>query len=154
MQISKCMKKNIVTIPDSATISDAANVFVKQHIGLLPVLDKNGKPVGVVGIQDMLKLELPDFVNIVEDVDFVHDFGAVETTRPPAATLAKSITKLMKPPLSVPAECGLLRAYALLVQHNMHDLLVVAEDGKLIGITSRVDLGRAILSSWAKVERK
>ena len=73
-------------------------MFVKQHVGMLPVVDKDGRPVGVVGLQDMLTLELPDFVNFVADVDFVHDFGAVETTRPSAATLARPIKKLMKPP--------------------------------------------------------
>jgi hypothetical protein len=30
---------------------------------------------------------------------------------------------------------------------------VVSKDGKLIGITSRVDIGVAILSAWQKVEK-
>ena len=154
MQISKYMKKDVVSIHADATISDAAHVFVKKHIGMLPVTDSDGKPVGVVSLQDMLTLELPDFVNFVADVDFVQDFGAVESTRPSAAALARSIKKLMKPPYSVAADCGLLRAYALMVQERLHDILVVSPDGKLIGIASRVDIGRAILSAWSKVEKK
>ena len=154
MQISKYMKRDVVSIQADAAISDAAQVFVKHHIGMLPVTDEDGKLVGVVGLQDMLTLELPDFVNFIADVDFVQDFGAVETTRPSAASLARSIKKLMKPPFSVPSDCGLLRAYALMVQHNLHDLLVVSADGMLIGIASRVDVGRAILASWARVEKK
>jgi len=154
MQISRHMKKAFVSIPDSASVGDAAHLFVKQRIGMLPVVDKNGKPIGVIGLQDMLTLELPDFVGFVEDVDFVHDFGAVETTRPSAATLAKSVKSLTRPPFSVPQDCGLLRGYALMLQHELHDLLVVAPDGKLIGLASRVDIGRAILASWAKVQKK
>jgi CBS domain-containing protein len=154
MQISKYMKKDVVSVDAHATISDAAHVFVKHHVGMLPVVDRDGRPIGVVGLQDMLTLELPDFVNFVADVDFVQDFGAVETTRPSAAALAKSIKKLMKPPFSVPQDCGLLRAYALMVQEKLHDLLVVAPDGRLVGIASRVDIGRAILSAWAKLEKK
>jgi len=154
MQISKYMKKNVVSIHADASIRDAAHVFVKQHVGMLPVIDKDGKPVGVVSLQDMLTLELPDFVKFVADVDFVQDFGAVESTRPSAAALARSIKKLMKPPFSVPQDCGLLRAYALMVQHELHDLLVVSRDGNLVGIASRVDIGRAILAAWNKVEKK
>ena len=154
MQIDKHMKRNVVSIAADAAIRDAAQVFVKQHVGLLPVVDKRGKPVGVVGMQDMLTLEMPDFVNFVADVDFVHDFGAVETTRPSAATLARPIKKLMKPPVTVPHDCGLLRAYALMVQHNVQDMLVVSPEGKLVGIASRVDVGRAILTAWSKVEKK
>src|SRR4030042_5367868 len=123
MQISKYMKRNVIAIPAQAAIRDAAQVFVKQHVGMLPVVDKDERPVGVVSLQDMLTLELPDFVNFVADVDFVHDFGAVETTRPSAAALARSIKKLMKPPFSVPADCGLLRAYALMVPPHLHALL-------------------------------
>lgn len=154
MQISKYMKTNVASVAADATIRDAAQIFVKQHVGMLPVVDKGGKPVGVVSLQEMLTLELPDFVNFVADVDFVHDFGVVESTRPSPATLARPIKKLMKPPISVPHDCGLLRAYALMIQYNLHDILVVSPEGRLAGIASRVDVGRAILAAWSKVEKK
>lgn len=152
MIISKYMKRNVVSIPVTASIREAAAIIVKKHIGLLPVVDKDGKLAGVVGIRDLLSLELPDFVSFVSDLDFVHDFGAVEITRPPARTLDKSVKSLMKDAIAVEEDCGLLRAYALMVQHNLHDMPVISKDGKLIGVASRVDIGTAILSTWAKVE--
>lgn len=150
MTVSNCMKKHVVSIPVTATVREAAALIVSKHIGLLPVVDKNDKPVGEIGLRDLLTLELPDFVSFIADVDFVHDFGAVETTRPAARTLEKPVKSLMKPPVSVEEDCGLLRAYALMLQHNLHDLLVVSKEGKLIGIASRVDIGVAILSNWGK----
>ena len=151
MTVTACMKKNVVSIPKTATVREAAAIIVSKHIGLLPVVDKNNKPVGVIGIRDLLTLELPDFVSFVADVDFVHDFGAVETTHPSARTLGKSVKTLMKPAISVDEDCGLLRAYALMLQHNLHDMLVVSKDGKLIGVASRVDIGVAVLSAWGKI---
>jgi CBS domain-containing protein len=56
----------------------------------------------------------------------------------------------MKPAITVEEDCGLLRAYALMLQHNLHDMPVVSRDGRLAGITSRVDIGVAILSTWPK----
>ncbi|HUG33707.1 MAG TPA: CBS domain-containing protein [Anaerolineales bacterium] len=152
MKIDQCMKRNVVSIRVTASIREAAAIFVKRHIGLLPIVDNNDKLIGVVGLRDLLSLELPDFVSFIADVDFVHDFGAVEATRPPAEVLDKSIESLMKPAITVPEDCGLLRAYALLLQHNLHDMLVVSKDGKLAGIASRVDIGIAIFSAWAKVD--
>ena len=152
MNVSSCMKKNVVSVPAKSTIHEAAAIIVSKHIGLLPVVDGNSKPIGMIGMRDLLTLELPDFVKFVADVDFVHDFGAVENTRPSAQTLNRLVTTLMKPPVSVDEDCGLLRAYALLVQHNLHDILVVAKDGTLIGIASRVDIGAAVLSTWKSVE--
>lgn len=152
MIIGKYMKRQIVSIPVSATIREAAAIFVKKHIGLLPVVDKNNKLVGVVRLSDLLNLELPDFVRFIEDLDFVHDFGAVETTHPTAKTLDKSIKSFMQETITVEEDCGLLRAYALMLQQNLHDMPVVSKTGELIGIASRVDIGTAILSTWSKVE--
>lgn len=153
MNISKCMKRNVISIPVDATVREAAAIFVKKHVGLLPVVDENDMPVGIIGMRDLLKLELPDFVNFVADVDFVHDFGAVEETRPSASVLNKTVKSLMRPMLAVQENCGLLRAYALLLQQNLHDMPVVSKEGKLIGIASRVDIGAAILKSWSGMDK-
>lgn len=151
MTVSSCMKRNVVSIPVTETVREAAAVIVSKHIGLLPVVDKDHKPVGVVDIRTLLMLELPDFVSFIEDVDFVHDFGAVETTRPSAQTLDKPVKSLMTSPVFVDEEAGLLRAYSLMLQHNLHDMLVVSKEGKLVGVASRVDIAVAILSSWERV---
>jgi CBS domain-containing protein len=145
------MKRNVISIPETSSIRGAAAVLVKEHVGLLPIVDQNNKLVGVVSLRDLLALELPDFVSFIGDLDFVHDFGAVETTRPSAEVLDGSIKTLMKPPITVDENSGLLRAYALILQHNLHDMPVVAEDGTLVGMASRVDIGTAILAAWSKV---
>lgn len=152
MIISDHMKRKVVSIHASATIREAAAIFVEKHIGLLPVIDDRDKPIGVVGLKDLLSLELPDFVNFIADLDFVHDFGAVETTRPAAEVLDQSVQSLIKTVIPVVENEGLLRAYSLMLQYDLHDIPVVSKEGKLVGIASRVDIGTAILSTWEKVE--
>ncbi len=152
MNISDCMKRNVISISETATVREAAEILAKKHIGLLPIVNSEMNVIGVVGLKDLLSLTLPDFVRFVADVDFVHDFGAVETSSPSAETLDKSITTLMKDAINVEESCGLTRAYALMLQHNLHDMPVVSAEGKLIGVASRVDIGTSILSSWAEVE--
>jgi CBS domain-containing protein len=58
----------------------------------------------------------------------------------------------MHPVITVEESSGLLRAYALMLQNNLLDILVVSEEGKLTGVASRVDIGATILSTWSKVE--
>lgn len=151
MEISGCMKRRVFSIPATATIREAAALIVERHIGLLPVVNEQGKPVGVVRLADILSLELPDFFDLLPDLDFVHDFGAVETTRPTAAELERPATTLMQEGIFVEESCTLLRAYALMVKHNLYDLPVVSEEGRLAGVASRVDIGTAILSAWKSV---
>jgi CBS domain-containing protein len=151
MKISACMKRNVISIWETATIREAAAVFAKEHVGLLPIVDEQNKLVGVIGLRDLISLELPDFIRFVADVDFVHDFGAVENTQPTPEVLDQPITLLMKPAITVQEDSGLLRTYALMLQHQLHDIPVVSNDDQLVGMASRVDIGTAIVSTWAEV---
>ncbi|MFH1523620.1 MAG: CBS domain-containing protein [Chloroflexota bacterium] len=153
MKIRDCMKRNVVSISSTQTIAEAASMVVKRHIGLLPVVDEQGIPIGVVRLNDLISLELPDFINLITDLDFVHDFGAVETTRPTSEVLERPILSLMQPVTVIHENDGLLRTYALLQQNNLSDILVVNTKGKLVGIVSRVDVATAVLSMWSKEDR-
>jgi CBS domain-containing protein len=148
MEIKDCMKKNVIAIKEKTTIAEAAALIVAKHVGILPVVDEQGKPVGVVRLSDLLSLELPDFVHLVTDFDFVHDFGAVETTRPAHRELARRVTTIMEPVLTIEEDSGLLRAYATMLQNRLFDLPVTNATGKLVGLVSHVDIGTAILSMW------
>jgi len=148
MLIRDCMKPNVVSILATSSISAAASTLVKYHVGSLPVINGRGKLLGMVTINDLLALELPDFVRLIADVDFVHDFGAVETTRPSPELLNQPISTLMQPVMTVDEEGGLLHAYALMLKHDLMDLPVINNRGELTGIASRVDIGTAVLSVW------
>ena len=150
--IRDCMKRNVISVPSTATIREAAALVVERHVGLLPVVDQMGKPIGVVRMRDLLSLELPAFFNLLPDLDFVHDFGAVETTRPSPEELDRPITTLLQPGYFVEETSGLLRAYALMMKHTLHDLPVISKEGVLVGIASRVDIGVAILATWQSVK--
>ena len=149
--IKDCMKPKVFSIDSTATIRQAAALVVERHIGLLPVVDEQGKPIGIVRLGDLLSLELPDFLKLLDDFDFVHDFGAIETTHPSPEELDRPVTTLLQPGIFVDETCGLLRAYALMIRHNLHDLPIISEDGALVGIASRVDIGTAILSTWTTI---
>ncbi len=154
MKIKDCMKRDVISIPAEKTIAEAARIFVKHHVGVLPVLDGEGKPVGILRVSDLLTLELPDFVNLVADVDFVHDFGAVETTRPAAELLARPVTSLMESVTTIEEDTGLLRGYSLMLKDDLQDIPVTNSRGILVGIASRVDVATAVLSSWQEKQGK
>lgn len=151
MIIKDCMKKNVVSIPNAASISQAAALVVEKHIGTLPVLNPLGKPIGVLRLRDLLDLEMPDFLDLITDLDFVHDFGAVETTRPEHRLLLQPVTTIMHPIITIEENSGLLRGFALMLKNDLYDLPVVNASGTLTGIVSRVDLATAVLSQWSRV---
>lgn len=148
MRVRECMKRNVVSITASATIGQAAALFAARHIGMLPVVDPLGRLAGILQLRDLLELVMPDFVRFMEDFDFLLDFGALESRQPSAEVMAQPVREVMEPPVSVDETCGLLRAFAVLRQHDLHDLPIVKADGRLVGIASRVDVGTALLAGW------
>lgn len=148
--IDSCMKRKVVSVSPATTVREAAHVVVEKHVGTLPVVDENGTLVGMVRVSDLLKVFMPDFVALMDNIDFVHDFGAMET--PGQAELRKAaglrMRDLMQPPVAVDHTCGLLRAFATMIKHDIRDLPVVDQTGRLVGIASRVDIAAAFLADW------
>jgi CBS domain-containing protein len=145
------MKRNVISINARSTVREAAESIAKNHIGLLPVLDQAGILIGTISINDLLTLEMPSFFSLVSDLDFVMDFGAVEYDRPSAAEIDRPVTELMQKAIPIEEDSGMIRAYGLMLKHQMHDLPVVNEEGKLVGVVSQVDIGTAILTEWKKI---
>ena len=148
MEVSMCMKKEIVTAPVTATVADAASIFCAHHIGTLPVVDESGNLVGILQLGNLLHLIMPAFVTLIEDFDYVGDFGAMEDRKPAQEELNKSITEVMEDPICVQDDSGLVRAFAFIHKNELLDLPVVNRDGQLVGLASRVDIGRALLPTW------
>ena len=150
MEVSQCMKKEIVTAPVTATVADAASIFCDNHVGMLPIVDESGNLVGILHLRDLLHIIMPTFVALIEDFDYVGDFGAMEDFKPPPEELNKSITEVMQEPICVQVDSGLVRAFAFIHKHELLDLPVINRDGQLVGLASRVDIGRALLVTWCQ----
>lgn len=148
MKVATHMKRNVITLPDTATLGEAAARFADEHVGTLPIVDAAGRLVGILHLRDLLGLIMPDFISLLEDFDFVSDFGALEDKAPAPQTLAQKVTSVMERPVSVPASAGLLLAFAMIDQHDLYDLPVVDENGRLVGLASRVDVGTALVARW------
>lgn len=152
--IGDCMKRQVVSVSPGTTVLQAARTVVDRHVGTLPVVDEQGALIGVVRVQDILDIFMPDFVHLLEDIGFIHDFGVLETLLPkdiPAATRL-TMRDLMQEPVSVEQTCGLLRAFAIMLKHDIRDLPVVNRAGALVGVASLVDIAVKFLSTWAREE--
>jgi len=150
MNLLSCMKKKVIFISPETTVKEAAEKFTLHHIGTLPVVDADGKLVGLLLIKDLVSQVLPDFVNIIQDIDFVLDFGAAETRQPDETLLHTPVSAIMQAPVSGKGHSSLLRAAALIKKHNLLDLPVVDDSDRLIGIASLVDIGTRFLHTWNK----
>ena len=146
--IAQCMKSSVISIATHATVRDAIQLMVNHHIGTLPVVDETGLLVGTVRLADLIGLGLPDFLQFLDRIEFIHTFGAVELEHPSPEVLDTPITSVMNEAASVDESSGLVRASALLYKNQLTDIPVVDQETHLVGIASRVDIGVALLADW------
>jgi CBS domain-containing protein len=142
------MKRNIYFVTPSTTIREAIRLFLKNHIGTLPVVNEGGHLVGLLLIRDVLSLVMPDFIHLIKDFDFIPNFGAAEEHTLKDDVLEKPISTIMESPISLEETSGLLRSAAMINQQNLGDIPVVDSENRLVGIASRVDIGTALLMHW------
>lgn len=152
MEIGSVMKREVVWLDINATLEDAIELIIKRRIGLLPLVDAEKKLIGILNLRDILDLAWPTFMDMIEDYDFVHDFGVLEMGHLHEDLRRKPVTHFIQKPISVPEDCGLLRAAAVMSQHHLRDLPVVDAEGRLVGVASWVDVGVSFLSKWRSSE--
>lgn len=145
VSVGDSMKRHVVTVTASTTVQEAVGIVVAGRVGTLPVVDEEGVLTGVVRLEDLLGIFMPDFVTVVDDIDFVHNFGAMEQVRPETILRAAQVTvsDLAGTLVAVEEHCGLLHALVTMVKHQLQDLPIVDEAGRLVGIASRVDIARS-----------
>ena len=149
-RIGTWMKRDVVAVHASTSIREAAALIVDRKVGTLPVVDEDGLLMGILSITDIIHLFLPGVISLIDDIDFVKDFGAIKKPSPQDLKRAETlvVVDIMEQPVSVDEECSLLRALSMMEKHNLRDLPVVTKSGHLVGIASRVDIGRALLTDW------
>lgn len=147
--VSDCMKRKVISGQPEMTVRKAADLMAKNNVGTLPVVDETLKLIGVTTMDNIIQIFLPDFVSLLSNISFIKDYGDLGNLSPDDLERAESllVADIMEEPVSVENDCELIRALSFMHKYKLHDLPVVTE-GNLVGIVSRVDIGRAFLSSW------
>lgn len=119
-QIKHIMKSQVVSIPLAQSVDEALRLMVEYHLDTIPVVDENGKPVGLVTSSALL--------------DFVFHCWPGQP----------QITHYMKTPCpTVDKEDPWVKAAELFRSENIRSL-PVTEQGQLVGTVSSEDLLRTI----------
>ena len=148
--IHDCMKRNVVFAKPDSTIEEAATILVENRVGTLPVVDDEGILIGITSMKDIIQIFLPDFVSLLSDIDYVDDYGALASPSPERLEKATQMSVadiMMEDPVALEEDSLLIKALSVMQNHGLRDLPVLKER-KLVGIASRVDIGRSFLIEW------
>ncbi|MFF8479414.1 CBS domain-containing protein [Streptomyces antibioticus] len=138
--VSDVMTHTVVALRDEVAFKDIARTMRRWRVSALPVLDEDGRVVGVVSEADLLPKEM------LRDGD-PDRFGRSPVRPDPAAKADAVVARdlMTAPAVTVRADDTVARAARLMAHRHLKRLPVVDDDGVLLGVVSRSDLIKVFL---------
>lgn len=137
MRVRDLMTMELETIQPSASLKEAARRMVARGVSGLPVVDADGKLVGIITEADFLSRELGRNQGRRRLLDSLFEGGAEPHE-------AETVEEAMSGnPVVIYPDAGLTEAARVMVSHGVKRLPVIDDDGVLIGVLSRADIVNA-----------
>ena len=147
-KIKDIMASPVHTANENDTLKDVALKMLDKNIGCLPILNDEGELVGFVSETDFTakKNAIPFSRNHAPKLfgKWLNE-GGLELMYETSKTIkAKEI--MSTPPIVIEQDEEISKLIELIMKYNIHRIPVV-DDGKLVGMVSRRDLLKLILSN-------
>lgn len=144
MTVEDVMTRDVITVSPATPIHEAARVMVERAVSGLPVIDADGRLVGIISDGDLIlrqrrRKETPWWHSFFTNGEQI----AREYQRAVGTTVGEVMTR---PVITISPVWGIEVAASILDSRNIRRLPVV-QDGRLVGIVSRADLIRALAAS-------
>ncbi|MCW5936296.1 MAG: CBS domain-containing protein [Fimbriimonadaceae bacterium] len=117
MQLNNVISKNVFSVDPETQLGQAAQIMRNEGIGMLPVVDRDNQPVGVLTDRDIT----------------VRAFAA---GIPPTAPVSRAMTS---PARTICDDCEVDEALAMMGEAQIGRLVVCDEKGTLSGVISLGD---------------
>jgi CBS domain-containing protein len=147
-RVRDVMTTSVATLRADESIADAADEMADQKFGAMPVVDANGRLVGLLRDTDLIvseaRVHVPTFLNILGasipmpgEMEHVHE----ELQKVAGATVGEVMET---EPLTVGPDDSLEDLATLMHDHDVSHVPVVDSGGALAGIVARGDIVRFI----------
>lgn len=144
MKVKDIMTKEVAGIYPDISAWEALDQLSQSRKSGLPVIDKQGKLVGMFTEKDVLAFILPSYVQQVGR--FVYENNPKGTKRKLAEMKELKVNQLMREEvITIDPEVTLCEAARVMLTQKARRLPVVDKAGKVVGIIVREDVLRAFI---------
>ena len=140
------MTREIITVSPEMGVADLANLFWEKSISGAPVVDAEGKLLGVVTETDLIdqskKVHIPTVLNILDSMIILENPAKLDRElKKMTGTKVKDICTAE--PLTVSEDTPMDELASIMSERHLHTLPVL-KDGRLIGVIGKADIIRAM----------
>jgi CBS domain-containing protein len=147
LAVASIMTKNPETVTPDTPIAEAMERMLKRDYTALPVVDADGRLLGVIDENLLLEKGVADMslsLSKVVGPDLVREYLARLARERLPTRDAITTTPMVKPETSIKEAAHLMHA------HGLKRLPVVDDRGRLVGVVGRLDILRSITSGGGR----
>lgn len=153
MLVKDIMRKDVVTVPPFMTLKELALLFNDRRITGAPVVDAQGKVLGVVSQSDLVRADRESAPGEVASYHKQTDESAGSAGFHFEDPDLSRVEQIMTPGgLSLEESASAEEAARLMLGHHVHRILITRA-GRLCGIVTSMDMLRAFLAVVGVKER-
>jgi CBS domain-containing protein len=140
------MTREIITVSPDMGVAELAALFWEKSISGAPVVDADGRLVGVVTETDLIdqskKVHIPTVLNILDSMIILENPTKLDRElKKMTGTTVKDICT--SEPVTVTEETPMDELASIMSERHLHTLPVL-KDGRLVGVIGKADIIRAM----------
>jgi CBS domain-containing protein len=146
-QAKDLMSSPVVTVTEKTEVRELARILAEKKISGAPVVDQQGKVIGVVTESDLIfqnkKVHIPTVVAILDAFIFLESPERMDKEmKKMAGTKVEDI--YTSKPITVEQHTPLEEVATLMAEKKIHTLPVLDAAGNLVGVIGKSDIIRLI----------
>jgi len=144
MVIEELMDRDLTALTEDASLAEAIEVLSIHRISSAPVVDLDGKVVGILSEKDIVRAALPGYFELLQDPTFIPDLGQFRfrLRRVSREAVKKYMTKKV---ITFTENDSDFHVAMIMIKNNIKRAPVV-RDGALAGMINRADLLQHLMS--------
>ncbi len=149
IRVKDIMTTTVLSVTPETEIVQAAKIMLEKRINGLPVVNSQGKVVGIICQSDLVSQQksvpIPSLFSLLDGFMPLTSLKKIEKEVEKIAAITVSQAMSFKP-VTVSPETGIEEVASLMVDKGFHTLPVV-DDGKLVGVVGKEDVLKTLLPS-------
>jgi len=139
------MRSDFARLRDTDSLYSAIDLFCREGVSELPVVDADGDLVGIVSEEELIRLCLPEYITWMEDLSPILNFEPfAEILRREATMPVMEIMVFADRYATVDGATPAIQVAKVMMRRDVRQVLVV-DDKKLLGIITIQDLIQKVL---------
>jgi len=144
MKVKDIMVREVDSLLEDVSVREAMDILFKRQISGLPVINNDGKLIGMFTEKEVLAYLLPSYVQQVGR--FIYEENPKATKNKLLALGKIKVSELMrKEVVTTGEEVTLCETARIILTQKARRLPVVDKTGKIVGMVARCDVLRAMI---------